>query len=87
MVITRNLVTQHCPRDSVIRPVRAEELQHTSLCLNRDSSHGLWHADLAAVVLKHDFDKTLKYRISGMASPGTCVANYMNTLPRKPSAS
>jgi len=60
---------------------------YDSLSLNRDSSHGLWHANLAAVVLKRDFDKTLKYRISGMAGPGTCVANYRNTLPRKPSAS
>jgi len=31
MVIARNLVTQHRPRDSVIRPVRAEELQHTTV--------------------------------------------------------
>ena len=35
MVITRNLVTQHRPRDSVIRPVRAEELQHTTLSQTR----------------------------------------------------
>jgi len=36
MVITRNLVTQHCPRDSVIRPVRAEELHHTTLSVSTE---------------------------------------------------
>jgi hypothetical protein len=32
----RNLITQHCPRESVIRPVRAEELQHTTLSVSTE---------------------------------------------------
>jgi hypothetical protein len=59
MVITRNLVTQQCPRDSVIRPVRAEELQHTTLQVSTEirpaiSDMLIWHRwFLNAILTKH----------------------------------
>jgi hypothetical protein len=67
-------------------PARWRTAAHASISLNRDSPCSLWQANSASVILKRDFDKTLKYRISGMASPGTCMSNYRKTLPRKPSA-